>query len=295
MATTIPRSGMSSVVAELERDERRANQRAAWLISAVVEGVLGLLGLAVTLLAGLGPWGLLVGLALGVLLAGVAPGLGERVVLRRLGARPADPERDARALNLLEGLCEQARMPLPRLWVVPSQAANALALAGARAPGQAAVVMTSGLATRLNRIELEAVLAHELAHLRTSSARLGAMAVILGGLPGLLLEGRRRGGNPLAALLGRALLPLAALLKLAAPPRRELQADERGAYLTRYPPGLVRALTKLRDDPAAAEVSDLGLNHLWIVAPEPAPQAGVARWFATHPPLDERLEALREF
>ena len=90
------------------------------------------------------------------------------------------------------------------------------------------------------------------------------------------------------------LLPLAALLKLAAPARRELQADTRGAYLTRYPPGLLHALTKLRDDPAAAEVSDLGLNHLWIVAPAPAPRSGPERWFATHPPLDQRLEALRE-
>jgi heat shock protein HtpX len=288
-----------SVGAEEDRDERQANQRAYWLIAGLVAVALGLVGLAVTLLAGAGPWGLGLGLGVAVLLVGLAPGLGERLVLRRLGARQADPERDARALNLVQGLCEHAKLPVPRLWVVQSEAANALAVAIGRQSGQAAIVVTSGLLARLNRIELEGVLAHELAHVRASSARLGAMAVILGGLPGLALEARRRGGNPLLGLLGMVLLPLAPLLKLAAPPRREFQADQRGAYLTRYPPGLVRALTKLREDPNAAQLGNLGLNHLWIVAPGPAATSqsggsGLERVFDTHPPLGDRIEALRE-
>jgi len=286
-----------SAGAERDRDERQANQRAAWLIAGLVAGVLGLVGLAVTLLAGLGPWGLGLGLAVAVLLVGLAPGLGARVALRRLGARPADPERDARALNLIQGLCERAKLPQPRLWVVQSEATNALAVAAGSDAGQAVIVVTSGLLARLNRIELEGVLAHELAHIRAASARLGAMAVILGGLPGLALETRRRGGNPLFGLLGVVLLPLAPLLKVAAPVRREFQADERGAYLTRYPPGLVRALTKLREDPNAAQVSNLGLNHLWIIAPGTAAASaasGLERLFDTHPPLDDRVEALRE-
>ncbi len=280
-----------------DEEERLANQRAYWLVAALVAAVFGVVGLAATVLAGLGLWGLGLGLAVAVLLVALAPGLGERLALRVVRARPTEQDRDPRLDNLVAGLCEQAKLPPPRLWVVESEAANAFAVG--RGPAQAAIVVTSGLLGRLNRIELEAVLAHELAHIRSLSARLGSMAVILGGLPGLALEARRRGGNPLLGLLGVALLPLAPLLKLAAPPRREFQADERGAYLTRYPPGLIRALTKLREDPNAAQASNLGLNHLWIVAPGPSPGQAAGglrqqRLFDTHPPLDERIEALRE-
>ncbi len=209
-----------------DEEERLANQRAYWLVAALVAAVFGVVGLAATVLAGLGLWGLGLGLAVAVLLVALAPGLGERLALRVVRARPTEQDRDPRLDNLVAGLCEQAKLPPPRLWVVESEAANAFAVG--RGPAQAAIVVTSGL-------------------------------------------------------LGR----------------REFQADERGAYLTRYPPGLIRALTKLREDPNAAQASNLGLNHLWIVAPGPSPGQAAGglrqqRLFDTHPPLDERIEALRE-
>jgi len=178
--------------------------------------------------------------------------------------------------------------------VVDSEVANALALG--RNPTEATVVVTSGLLSRLNRVELEGVLAVELSHIRGSSARLGSMAVLLGGAGGLLLEARRRGGNPLLGAAGWALVALAPLRRLAAPLQRHVWADEDAAYLTRYPPGLIRALRKLASQADAATLSNLGLNHLWIVDPLPAagPAAGSERFFESHPPLDERLEDLRE-
>src|SRR6266568_1105575 len=221
-------------------------------------------------------WGALLGLVQGVV------------------AKPADPKRFPRYQNLVEGLCEELALPLPKLWVVDSAAANAMALG--RNPTEATVLVTTGLLTLLNRVELEGVLAAELSHIRGSSARLGSTAVVLGGAGGLLLEARRRGGNPLLGAAGWALLALVPLRRLAVPVQRHMRADEGAAYLTRYPPGLIGALRKLVRQPDGATLSNLGLNHLWIVDPLPGPRSDDApdRFFDSHPPLEERLENLRE-
>jgi heat shock protein HtpX len=142
---------------------------------------------------------------------------------------------------------------MPRLYVVDSEAANAFSVG--RDPGQAALVVTRGLLTGLNRVELEGVLAHELNHVWSWGARLTTLGVALGRVPGLL--------------------------RLVAPPRREFDADEAGARLTRYPPGLVSALRKLAAGEPPPPWPRLG--HLWIVAPDP-----------THPPVAARIAALQE-
>ena len=118
-------------------------------------------------------------------------------------------------------------------------------------------MVTRGLLTALNRVELEGVLAHELNHIWSWGARLATLGVALGRVPGLL--------------------------RLLAPPRREFDADEGGARLTRYPPGLVSALRKLAE--GGGQPPDRpGLRHLWIMAPGDA----------SHPPVDERIAALQE-
>ncbi|HZD38588.1 MAG TPA: M48 family metalloprotease, partial [Actinomycetes bacterium] len=110
------------------------------------------------------------------------------------------------------------------------------------------------------------------------------------------LEARRRGGNALLGAAGAVLLALLPLRRLAAPPRLHLQADESAVYLTRYPPGLIAALRKLASDRQGLQVANLGLNHLWIVAPAPAASTDsrLDRMFQSHPPLEERIERLRE-
>jgi len=275
-------------------EETVANQRRYQLVATVVVVALALVGTLIALAFGAWPVGLGAAIAVGVLLVTFAPGVGERLALRGLGAKPADPKRFPRYQNLVEGLCEELALPPPKLWVVDSAAANAMALG--RNPTEATVVVTTGLFAILNRVELEGLLAAELFHVRVSSARLGSTAVVLGGAGGLLLEARRRGGNPLLGAAGWALLVLVPLRRLAVPVQRHLRADEGAAYLTRYPPGLIGALRKLGRQADGATLSNLGLNHLWIVDPLPDPKSTAApdRFFDSHPPLDERLENLSE-
>jgi len=227
-----------------------------------------------------------------VLVVGFAPGLGERIALSRSHALPADPDREPRYQNLVQGLCETAGLPAPRLYVVDAAAANAFAVG--RGPGQGAVVVTRGLLAGLNRVELEGVLAHELAHVQSGAARLSTLAVLLGGAPGLLRESRQRGGGPLLGAAAVVLTPLALLMRLAAPARRELEADETGAYLTRYPPGLISALGKLGLEADSTRLGGVGLEHLWIVTPGPAGDRWLERLYRSSPPVEQRIAALRE-
>jgi heat shock protein HtpX len=180
--------------------------------------------------------------------------MGERAALRDAGAQAADPGRWPRYHNLVEGLAQAAGLPMPRLYVADSDAANAFSVG--RDPERAALVVTRGLLTTLNRVELEGVLAHELNHVWSWGTRLATLGVALGRVPGLL--------------------------RLLAPTRREFDADEGGARLTRYPPGLVSALRKLAGGVQPPDRP--GLRHLWIIAPGDA----------THPPVDERIAALQE-
>jgi heat shock protein HtpX len=243
---------LSSLV--LLREQIAANRRDYQAAVAVVVAALAVGGLLVTLVLGLGVSGLGAGLGLAVLVVGFAPGVGERTALRDAGAQPADPDRWARYHNLVEGLAQAAGLPVPRLYVADSDAANAFAVG--RHPERSALVATRGLLTGLNRVELEGVLAHELHHIWSWGARLATLGVALGRVPGLL--------------------------RLLAPPRREFDADEAGARLTRYPPGLVNALRKLAE--AGPPPPGPGLRHLWIMSPEDP----------THPPLGERIAALQE-
>jgi heat shock protein HtpX len=233
----------------LLREQIAANRRAYQVTAAIVVVGLALFGLLVTLAFGLGVSGLGAGLGLAVLVVGLAPGLGERAALRDAGAEPADPDRWPSYHNLVDGLSQAAGLPVPRLYVADSDAANAFSVG--RDPEQSALVVTRGLLTTLNRVELEGVLAHELNHIWSWGARLATL-----GVPGLL--------------------------RLLAPPRREFDADEGGARLTRYPPGLVSALRKLAE--GSQPPGQPGLRHLWIMAPEDA----------SHPPVDERIAALQE-
>jgi heat shock protein HtpX len=289
--TTVPRASspppaapISAIASRRLAEETAANQRRYQTVALVVVAGAGIVGALIALAFGAWPAGLGIGLAAGILLVGFAPGVGERLALRALRAEPADPSRYPRYQNLVEGICEQLGLPLPKLWVVDSGAANALALG--RNPAEATVVVTTGLLGRLNRVEFEGVLAAELSHIRGSAARLGSMAVLLGGAGGL---------NPLLGVAGRALLALTPLRRMAVPVERHLWADEGAAYLTRYPPGLISALRKLGTQPDGASLSNLGLNHLWVVDPLDGRRGnGPERFFPSHPPLDDRIENLRE-
>ena len=274
---------------------------------------------AINVLLGYGVAGLVI--ALVVVLIGTfgAYWKSDAVALAMSHAKPADPVEYARLHNLVEGLCIAAGLPKPRVYVISDPAPNAFATG--RNPRHAAVAVTTGLLEKMNRVELEGVLAHELSHVKNYDILVSTLAVTLVGVIVVMADfslrfmwwggprsrDRQRdgGGGPQAifALVGIALLllaPLAArLMQFAVSRRREALADVSGVAMTRYPPGLIAALEKLKDDTTVVESSSRATAHLWIESPlartkEEGRLSRLNRLFETHPPLEERIQALKE-
>jgi heat shock protein HtpX len=185
---------------------------------------------------------------------------------RSLGGRPADPVADARLVNLVDGLVGGAGVPTPALVVIDDPAPNALSFG--LDPRHATLAVTSGLLDTLSRIELEGVLARELASIKNHEIRPATVAVAV-----LTVLGPVR---PIADRVRR--------IAMATP---AVAADASGVAITRYPPGLAAALGKLQATGAAVAAGSPATAHLWVeppVAPDPL----------FHPPLEERIQALRE-
>jgi heat shock protein HtpX len=260
------------------------NDRRALLLLAAFAGPLLLLGLllwwvtpvifvVLAVVAGLGVWAAL---------------NADRIALARLGAVPAPAERCARLYNLVEGLCLDAGVPQPRLLLLDSEAPNVMTVG--YGPERAAIVVTSGLLDKLNLVELEGVLATQVELIKGHEIRVRTEALVLGEAPWLLWF---RGPRALAALT----LPVRLLESLSRPAADTLSADEHGALLTRYPPGLINALTKIAEDPARLPAAAVPSASLWLADPAPTAAASGPGWLRArppHPPLDERIESLRE-
>jgi len=252
----------------------RNKRRTLVILGALFALVFVVLG-ALALVLGGGPVGVAVafGVALGA--AWVSFAGSERMALAATHAHPAPEEQYRRYHNLVESLCVAAGLPKPRLYVVDDPVPNACATG--RNPKRAALVVTTGLLDGLNRVELEGVLAHELSHVKSYDVLVTTVAV---GAVG-----------PVARLLG----PLGGyLMRTATDPDREYVADASGVLLTRYPPGLRSALEKLRDDRGAIRHATTVTAPLWIEQPLGAGPGRVDRRFDTHPPLEDRIERLRE-
>jgi heat shock protein HtpX len=247
----------------------------------------------------------------------------DKVALAASRARPADGPEYMRYHNLVEGLCIAAGLPKPRLYVVDDPAPNAFATG--RNPKHAALAVTTGLLEKMNRVELEGVLAHELSHVKNYDILVSTIAVTAVGAVALMADlgmrylwfggrvGRRDNNDQgavgliivIVALALLVLAPFAAqLMQFAMSRRRELLADASGVQLTRYPPGLISALEKLKDDHAVVHHATRATAQLWIESPldrdEEAESEGstkrgnwLNRMFDTHPPLDERIAALK--
>ncbi len=270
------------------------------LVVATAAGVGLVVGLVAWVLAG----GALTAIAVALVVAAAIASLtwwgSASLALRLLRAQPADPVTHARLFNLVEGLGANAGVPQPALFVVPDAGLNALTMG--RSPHNATLAVTSGLLDQLNRIELEAVLAHELSHIRRDDILTATLAVGLFGLLGY--PARAATGSGSRAVLACLLVPLSALggvgLQLSVDPHREDVADSSGVHLTRYPPAMVSALEKMQ---RSGTLIDGGSGspataHLWLGSPmTPSPTSRLAwltRLYETHPPLAERIEALRE-
>jgi len=231
----------------------------------------------------------------------------DKIALASSGARPVTREEAPKLYEVVERLCGKGNLPMPKLYMTPEAAPNAFATG--RNPSHASVAVTQGLMELMNDDELEGVIAHELSHVRnydiltTSIAATLAAAVtylatmarwgmIFGGMRDE--EDSRGGGGVISLLLMAFLAPFAALLlQMMLSRRRESAADETGARLVGHPYGLISALEKLGAynkripmDTSPATAS------LYIVKPLTA--STFANLFSTHPPLEERIEALKQ-
>jgi heat shock protein HtpX len=295
----------------------RANKRRSVLLIAGFVVVVALVGAAVGVLIGYGPQGTIIALLISGVLAFVSYWKSDAVALAVSRARPADPQQYQRLHNLVEGLCIASGLPKPAVYVIDDSAPNAFATG--RNPKHAAIAVTTGLLEKMNRVELEGVVAHELSHIRNYDILVSTLAVTMVGAVALLTDltlrmmwwnggrvprsGDREGSNNPLALLGFVFLILAPIvakaMQAAVSRRRETLADVSACQMTRYPPGLISALEKLKADTTVTHAASTATAHLWIEQPmsgvgDEGRLGSIHRLFDTHPPLDERIALLRE-
>ncbi len=230
----------------------------------------------------------------------------DKIVLAMTGARIISPREYPRLHRIVERVANMANIPKPKVAIINSTAPNAFATG--RGPGKSVVAVTKGLLNLLDEEEIEAVIGHEIAHIRNRDVLIATIAATIAGAISYLayigrwglyfgsFSDRRRGGeSAAAALLAAILAPIAALIIQAAISRsREYLADEIGAKITRKPLELASALRKI------AEARNVGLtlnvnpatSHLWIINPLRA--GAIAELFSTHPPIEKRIERLKK-
>ncbi|MFH1656861.1 MAG: M48 family metallopeptidase [bacterium] len=234
----------------------------------------------------------------------------DKIVLAMAHARLIEKRDNPELYRLVENLCIASGLPLPKVFIIEEMQPNAFATG--RDENHAVVAVTRGLLEKLERVELEGVIAHELSHIKNRDMLLGTAVVVLVGVVVMLSDlflrisfyggGRRdsrNSGGGLMIVLGivaAVLAPIAAsLIRLAISRKREFLADASAALLTRYPDGLARALEKISTDAAPLRGANNSTAHLYISSPFRGKQSQnwFAKLFMTHPPVEERLRALR--
>jgi len=302
------------------REQIAANERKTVLLFVVAIAFTGLIGFAIGYIFwNGGTAGVAIALALAVILSLTSYFAGDRAVLTSTRAREVSAEEEPRLHNVVEGLAIAAGVPKPRVYVVPEQAPNAFATG--RDPKHASIAVTQGLLDTMNRVELEGVVGHEMSHVLDRDILVGTVVATVVGAAVLMSEffmrswfwsggrmgGRRDGGGDAGVLalvlfaVGIVLLiiaPIAGqLIKLSVSRNREYLADAQGVQLTRYPPGLISALEKIRDAPHAMRAANNATAHLWLDQPSRVPGDDTSRMeklFSTHPPIQDRIDRLSE-
>jgi heat shock protein HtpX len=291
-------------------------RRSAALIFGFVLLVI-LVGVVIGQLIGGGPMASIVALVIAAVMAFTSYWKSDSIALAVSRAVPADLETYQRLHNLVEGLCIASGLPKPKVYVINDPAPNAFATG--RNPQHAAIAVTTGLLEKMNRVELEGVVAHELSHIRNYDILVSTIAVTLVGSIALMTDlairmmwwnggrtsregDRSNSSNPLA-LFGFILLILAPIIakamQAAVSRKRETLADVSACQMTRYPPGLISALEKLRADQTATHSASMATAHMWIEQPLSGVSDGgklsfFHRMFNTHPPLDDRIALLKD-
>jgi heat shock protein HtpX len=234
----------------------------------------------------------------------------DKIVLAMSSAKPVTHENGKEIYHLVENLCITAGLPLPKIYIIDDTAPNAFATG--RDAQHAVICLTTGIIQKLEKTELEGVIAHELSHIGNKDILLSTVIVVMVGFITLLADwfrrwtffgGRKRSNNSegggqlqmilfILAIVLSILAPIAAvLMQLAISRKREFLADADGALLTRYPEGLAKALEKISTDQEPLEAANRATAHLYIVNPFKGKK--LSRLFSTHPPIEERVAALR--
>ncbi|HWM77561.1 MAG TPA: zinc metalloprotease HtpX [Methylomirabilota bacterium] len=271
------------------------------LLLAVLTVMLVLLGGALG-----GQQGMMIAFILALAMNFVSYWFSDKIVLAAYGAQPIDEAAAPRLYAIVHRLATRAGIPMPRVYLIPSETPNAFATG--RNPQHAVVAVTEGIMRILDEEELEGVLAHELSHVKNRDVLISTVAATLAGAITYLAHmaqwaamfgGRSRdddegGSNPIAMILLAVLAPIAALLvQMAVSRSREFQADATGARVAGRPWGLAKALEKLQMANQAMPMANAtpATAHLFIV--NPLSGQTLMRLFSTHPPLEERIARLR--
>ncbi|MDQ1284209.1 MAG: heat shock protein HtpX [Patescibacteria group bacterium] len=242
----------------------------------------------------------------------------DKIVLAMSGAKLIDHDSNREIYHIVENLCITAGLPVPKIYIIQDSAPNAFATG--RDPAHGVICLTTGIIDKLEKTELEGVIAHELSHIGNRDILLSTVVVVLVGFVTLLADwfrhwawfgGRSRdneGGGQLrlilmiAAIILSILAPIAAvLMQLAISRKREFLADADGALLTRYPEGLASALEKISRDTEPLEAANRATAHLYIANPFSTKGGSASggkgkkmmKLFMTHPPIEERVKLLR--
>lgn len=293
------------------------NRRKTALFIAAFVLLIGLIAFAVGIVLGLpvAPAGVvsLVLTAFALLLALWLYRASDSIVLGISEAREAKRQEHLELYRTVENISIAAGIPMPKVYIINDTAPNAFATG--RDPAHASVAVTTGLLQKLNKLELEGVIAHEISHIRNFDTRLMVMVAVFVGFIAVLADvmlrytwygaGRRtrykgKGEGSagavvlVLAIVALILAPIAAqLIQFAISRQREFLADASSALLTRYPAGLAGALEKITSDTEPLEVATKGTAHLYIANPMKGQESGMNNLFATHPPIKERVARLR--
>ena len=238
-----------------------------------------------------------------VLMSFISYWYSDKIVLKMAKAKPISRENYPEIYEIVKNLSLKAKLPLPKIYLIEEAQPNAFATG--RNEKKAVVAITRGLVEKLNREEIEGVIGHELSHIRNKDILLQTMIVVLVGFVAILSRmflwssffGGRRNQNSsgILAILGLVaaiLAPVAAtLIQFAISRKREFLADASSAFLTKNPEGLASALEKIAADKTPMKTAREETSHLYIT--NPLRGQNISKLFMTHPPVEERIEALR--
>ena len=293
-------------------DRVASNRRRTFLLMIAFFLVVATACVALGFLAGLPPGLTPIIIVFVLLFAAFAYFSSDSVALAVSGAKLVTVESEPELFRIAENLCIGSGLPMPKVYVIEDGAMNAFATG--RDPQHASIAVTRGLMNKLDRRELEGVMAHELSHIGNRDTLLMTTVVVLVGSLALMADlalrltafgagGRRtfKGKDNqlgiilvIAAVVAAILAPIAArLISFAISRQREYLADASGALLTRYPDGLANALDKIRGDTDPLDTATKATEHLYFVNPLTDYKSTLNNFFSTHPPIEERIRLLR--